>query len=89
MESQGWEVANFDYNSGWDFDIAQHRREFLELQDKTCPDFIWYSPECTEWSRLQNLDTLTEERRHALQAERDYQEKVHLKMCRGSYLKQR
>ena len=52
MESQGWEVANFDYNSGWDFDIAQHRREFLELQDKTCPDFIWYSPECTEWSPL-------------------------------------
>ena len=89
MESQGWEVANFDYNSGWDFDIAQHRREFLELQDKTCPDFIWYSPKCTEWSPLQNLNTLTEERRHALQAERDYQEKVHLKMCRRSYLKQR
>ena len=52
MEPQGWEVANFDYNSGWDFDIAQHRREFLELQDKTCPDFIWYSPKCTEWSPL-------------------------------------
>eukprot|EP00435_Cladocopium_sp_Y103_P007119 s2224_g2.t1 len=89
MKAHGWDTVSFDYNTGWDFDIARHRREFLELQDQVCPDFVWYSPKCTEWSPLQNLNTLTEERKMALQAERDYHEKVHLKMCRRSYLKQR
>ena len=88
MKFYGWEVLSFDYNTGWDFDIAAHRREFLELQDRVCPDFIWYSPKCTEWSPLQQLN-MTEDRRRALQDERDYQEKVHLKMVRRSYLKQR
>eukprot|EP00435_Cladocopium_sp_Y103_P067059 s369_g29.t1 len=88
MKIYGWDTVSFDYNTGWDFDLAAHRREFLELQDKVCPDFIWYSPKCTEWSPLQQLN-MTEDRRRALQAEREYQEKVHLKMVRRSYLKQR
>ena len=37
---------------------------------------------------MQQLN-MTEDRRRALQDERDYQEKVHLKMVRRSYLKQR
>ena len=74
MKYYGWEVLSFDYNTGWDFDIAAHRREFLDLQDRVCPDFIWYSPKCTEWSPLQQLN-MTEDRRRALQDERDYQEK--------------
>ena len=89
MKAQGWETTSFDYETGWDFDLAHHRREFLQLQDAICPDFVWLSPRCTEWSPLQSLNALTEERKQALQAERDYQEKVHLKMCRRSYLKQR
>ena len=88
MESYGWDVVSFDYLTGWDFDLAAHRREFLDLQDKVCPDFIWFSPKCTEWSPLQQLG-MTEYKRRALQAEREYQEKVHLKMVRRSYLKQR
>ena len=88
MEYHGWKVQRFDYDTGWDFDRATDRRAFLELQDEVCPDFIWYAPKCTDWSPLQNLNTLTEERREALEAEREYQEKVHLKMCRRSYLKQ-
>ena len=48
MESYGWDVVSFDYLTGWDFDLAAHRREFLDLQDKVCPDFIWFSPKCTD-----------------------------------------
>eukprot|EP00435_Cladocopium_sp_Y103_P032566 s1782_g8.t1 len=88
MKVYGWDTVSFDYNTGWDFDLPAHRREFLDPQDKVCPDFIWYSPKCTEWSPLQQLN-MTEDRRRALQAEREYQEKVHLKMVRRSYLKQR
>ena len=89
MRDCGWDVMTFDYNTGWDFDVAAHRKEFLQLQDQVCPDFIWFSPKCTEWSPLQQFNALTEDRKMAFQAERDYHEKVHLKMCRRSYLKQR
>ena len=88
MESYGWLVQRFDYEEGWDFDISEHRRQFLKLQDEVCPDFIWYAPRCTEWSPMQNLNVYNEERREALDAERVYQEKVHLKLCRRSYVKQ-
>ena len=88
MESEGWLVQRFDYTTGWDFDLSEHRRAFLQMQDEVCPDFVWYAPKCTEWSPMQNLNIYTEERREALEAERIYQEKVHLKLCRRSYLKQ-
>ena len=53
MRDCDWDVMTFDYNTGWDFDVAAHRKEFLQLQDQVCPDFIWYSPKCTHWSPLQ------------------------------------
>ena len=56
MRDCGWDVMTFDYNTGWDFDVAAHRKEFLQLQDQVCPDFIWHSPKCTDWYPLQQLN---------------------------------
>ena len=71
MAEFGWTVRTFDKNNGWDFEIASHRRRFLELQDEECPDAAWWAPPCTKWSPLQNLNALTPETWEALLANRD------------------
>ena len=88
MAQAGWEIMSFDYNTGWDFTIGSHRREFLQLLDATCPEFVWMAPPCTIWSNLQNLTPMTPQRQLALQADRDYEENTHLKMCKRAYQKQ-
>ena len=88
MRRRGYNVLSFDYNTGWDFDLADHRRAFFELLDQVCPDFIWLAPDCKKWSRFQNLCTLTDEKKEALNAERDYNEAVHLKLTKKAYSKQ-
>ena len=79
MAALGYEVTTFDLNAGWNFEKAHHRREFFKLFRKVCPDFVWLAPPCTVWSPLQSLTPRSDERLHALQCERDYQEHVHLK----------
>ena len=71
MAQAGWEIMSFDYNTGWDFTIGSHRREFLQLLDATCPEFVWMAPPCTIWSNLQNLTPMTPQRQLALQTDRD------------------
>ena len=88
MAQAGWEIMSFDYNTGWDFTIGSHRREFLQLLDATCPEFVWMAPPCTIWSNLQNLTPMTPQRQLALQADRDYEENTHLKMCKRAFQKQ-
>ena len=88
MESWGWEVQRFDYDTGWDFEDSLHRREFLHMLNLLCPDFVWYAPPCTVWSPLQNLNVDTPERQEALQADRDYPENVHLRFCYKGFSKQ-
>ena len=88
MAEAGWETMSFDYNTGWDFTRADHRRDFLKLLDATCPEFVWLAPPCTVWSSLQNLNIDTPEKQIALQADRDYEENTHLKMCKRAFQKQ-
>ena len=88
MQTEGWEVQTFDINNGWDFENSAHRREFLQMLDLVCPEFVWFAPPCTVWSSLQNINVDTEEKKQALQADRDFQENTHLRMCRRGYLKQ-
>ena len=88
MAEAGWEVMSFDYNTGWDFTRTDHRRDFLNLLDATCPEFVWLAPPCTVWSSLQNLNIDTPEKQIALQADRDFEENTHLKMCKRAFLKQ-
>ena len=52
MAEAGWETMSFDYNTGWDFTRADHRRDFLKLLDATCPEFVWLAPPCMVWSSL-------------------------------------
>ena len=68
--------------------MASHRRRFLELLDEDCPDVVWWAPPCTKRSPLQNLNALTEDKKFALEAERDYEEKIHLRFVRRGYEKQ-
>ena len=89
FERNGWEVRSFDLTNGWDFEKASNRRAFLELQDKECPDFIWYAPPCKKWSTLQNLNLHTLAQIEALEAERDFQEATHLRLCSRSFMKQK
>ena len=79
MAKAGWEVMSFDYNTGWDFTRADHRRDLLKL----------LAPPCTVWSSLQNLNIDTPEKQIARQADRDFEENTHLKMCKRAYQKQR
>ena len=88
MAEAGWETVSFDYNTGWDFTRADHRRDFLKLLDATCPEFVWLAPPYTVWSSLQNLNIDTPEKQIALQADRDYEENTHLKMCKRAFQKQ-
>eukprot|EP00435_Cladocopium_sp_Y103_P041136 s155_g11.t1 len=88
MASEGWLVECFDLDTGWNFEEPQHRRDFLHLLDVTCPDFVWFAPPCTVWSPLQQLNIYAEEKQHALQADRDYQEATYLKMTKRGYQKQ-
>eukprot|EP00435_Cladocopium_sp_Y103_P060521 s2481_g22.t1 len=92
MEDAGWLVQCFDLDTGWNFEIASHRREFLEWLDVSCPDFVWFAPPCTIWSPLQELSMSPtrggEERCQAVMADRDYQEATFLRMTRRGYLSQ-
>ena len=81
-------VEGFDLNTGWNFELAQHRREFLHLMDVICPGFVWFAPPCTVWPPLQQLKVDMAEKQEALQADRDYQETTYLKMAKRGYQKQ-
>ena len=73
MESYGRKAQRFDYNTGWGFEDAQHRREFFHHLNLICPDFVRYASQCRVWSPLQNLNVDTPERHKALMADRAYQ----------------
>ena len=88
MSEFGWTVRTFDLLNGWDFEVTSHRRRFLELLDEECPDVVWWAPPCTKWSPLQNLNALTEDQKFALEADREYEEKIHLRFVRRGYEKQ-
>ena len=88
MQEFGWTVRTFDQLNGWDFELGSHRRRFLELQDEECPDVVWWAPPCTKWSPLQHLNVHNHEQQLALEAERAYQEGVHLRFVRRGYEKQ-
>ena len=49
------------------------------MNPSSCPDFVWLAPPCTVWSPHQSLTPRSDEQLHALQCERDYQERVHWK----------
>ena len=59
FKKRGWRVMTCDLLNGWDFEKTKTRREFLELLDKVCPEFIWLAPPCKKWSTLQNLNLHT------------------------------
>ena len=88
MMSHGWEVKMFDIHSGWDFEKSDHRRQFLQMLEKACPDFVWLSPPCTAWSSLQFLNVATDAQRQALQEEQTFQEATNLKFTKRVFQKQ-
>ena len=87
-ESLGASVEVFSRETGWDFDIAEHRRCLLQRQNLECPDEVFISPTCGPWSVMQNLAAQTDEQRLHLQQAREYHHAVHLQFAKQMYLQQ-
>ena len=54
---------SFDLKTGWDLHRPDHRAAVLEYVRKAKPKVVIGSPPCTMFSRLQNMNGWTEERR--------------------------
>ena len=87
-EALGCETRVFGYETGWDFDIASHRRALLDMIDDEMPDEIFLAPRCGLWSRMQAINAKTPERKDLLQQQRQLHHDCHLQFCRKIYLKQ-
>ena len=66
-EALGCETRVFGYETGWDFDIASHRRALLDMIDDEMPDEIFLAPRCGLWSRMQAINAKTPERKELFQ----------------------
>ena len=85
MQRRGYVVFSFDLNTGWDFDMPEHRNSYYKLLEDIAPDFVWVAPACKKWSKMQALNMLTPEQTFALKCERDYEEAVHLKLAERTF----
>ena len=84
-ESLGAQVEIFGYSTGWDFDLAEHRKLFLQRLQEEVPDEVLLAPSCGPWSPMQNLNAKTLEQQESLQELREWHHAVHLKFVRKVY----
>ena len=87
-ETLGAHVEVFGYATGWDFDLPDHRRQFLARLEAECPDELFLAPSCGPWSPMQNLAAREAEQQEALQELREWHHETHLKFVRKCYLTQ-
>ena len=86
MQRRGYLVYSFDTNTGWNFDLPEHRNAHYKLLEDVAPDFVWLAPACKKWSKMQALNALTPEQEFALRCEQDYEEAVHLKLAERTFV---
>ena len=60
----------FDYEIGWDFDLASHRKALLNKQAEELPGETFLAPRCDLWSKMQSLAANAPERQERLHKER-------------------
>ena len=87
-QSLGCKVEVFGYETGWDFDIASHRKALLDKQAEELPDEVFLAPRCGLWSKRQSLSANTPERQERLREERQHHHDVHLRFVRQIYRRQ-
>ena len=87
-EAMGMQVERFSLSTGWDFNLLEHQRLFLERQQEEMPDEILLAPTCKLWSRMQTLACRTEPQKEALIASRERHHRRHLQFCKRVYLAQ-
>ena len=88
FQALGHETMKFDINNGWDFTKREHQKQFLALQTKLCPRFVWIAPPCRKWSPMQRLNAREPWQKDLLQAERDVEENAHLRFSRKVFKNQ-
>ena len=86
MQRRGYLVYSFDTNTGWNFDLPEHRNAYYKFLEDVAPDFVWLAPACKKWSKMQALNALTPEQEFALRCEQDYEEAVHLKLAERTFV---
>ena len=84
----GMQVERFSLSTGWDFNLLEHQRLFLERQQEEMPDEILLAPTCKLWSPMQTLARRTEPQKEALIASRERHHRRHLQFCKRVYLNQ-
>ena len=52
-ESMGMDVEVFGLETGWDFELKDHRETFLQRQRDEAPDEVYFAPMCGPWSQMQ------------------------------------
>ena len=79
----------FSLQTGWDFEDASHRRQFLARVRKEKPDEIMMSPMCRLWSPLQELSIASVDGyKEKLVRERKVNHDTVLTMCSVAYMEQ-
>jgi len=72
LRQYGAEVEQFGLENGWDLTDPTHQAWFLRKMDDDSPDDIWMSPMCGPWSRVQELNSTTPEKKKALETTRKW-----------------
>ena len=87
-ESMGMDVEVFGLETGWDFELKEHREAFLQRQRDEAPDEVYFAPMCGPWSQMQNLAARTDEQKFQLYKLRKHHHRTHLRFVAQAYLEQ-
>ena len=84
-EELGCATEVFGLETGWNFDLASHRRCFLQRLQEELPDEVFMSPKCALWSKMQAINAVTVDRQQELCELRQEHHDTHLRFCRKIY----
>ena len=84
-ESLGATVETFSFETGWNFNLQDHRSAFLRRLEAEVPDELFLAPTCAPWSPMQNLAARDDEQKQRLQELREWHHGTHLVFVRKAY----
>ena len=84
-ESLGATVETFSFETGWNFNLPEHRAAFLRRLDAEVPDELFLAPSCAPWSPMQNLAARDHEQKLRLQELREWHHGTHLTFVRKAF----
>ncbi len=84
-ESLGASVETFSFETGWNFNLQDHRSAFLRRLEAEVPDELFLAPTCAPWSPMQNLAARDPEQKQRLLELREWHHGTHLTFVRRVY----